>query len=81
MTDFKARLIDERLDLREKILNLEAFLKSSDFSTISDLQQELLPIQYDSMCVYYQCLSSRLFELGASPDQEIPMDCPEIWLR
>lgn len=69
MSDFIARLSDEKSQLDEKIAKLEAFTKSDAFNSIDNVQRGLLKIQLNAMATYSQVLDERLWRL--SPSDEI----------
>lgn len=60
MKTFKERLIDEKLQLDEKIEKLESFTLSDNFSKIDAVQMSLLNIQLFAMKTYSQILVERL---------------------
>ena len=66
MSDFIARLSDEKSQLDEKIAKLEAFTKSDAFNSIDNVQRGLLKIQLNAMATYSQVLDERLWRLSPS---------------
>lgn len=60
MSTFKERLIDEKLQLDEKINKLESFMLSENFQKIEAVQISLLNTQLFSMKTYSQVLTERL---------------------
>ena len=66
MSDFIARLSDEKSQLDEKIAKLEAFTKSDAFNGIDNVQRGLLKIQLNAMATYSQVLDERLWRLSPS---------------
>lgn len=64
MSDFIARLSDEKSQLDEKIAKLEAFTKSDSFNGIDNVQRGLLKIQLNAMATYNQVLDERLWRLS-----------------
>ncbi len=63
MSDFKSRLLNEELELKDKTEKLDAFLQSENFNKIEDVQQLLLLIQFKAMETYLQCLNARIKKL------------------
>lgn len=63
MNPFKAKLIDERVQLEEKLDKLNAFLYSDKVEEIDDAQKALLQVQSAAMNTYLQCLKERLERL------------------
>ena len=64
MSDFIARLSDEKSQLDEKIAKLEAFTKSDSFNDVDNVQRGLLKIQLNAMVTYSQVLDERLWRLS-----------------
>ena len=60
MSDFKTRLFDEKRQLEERIMKLEAFMESEKISTVDPVQQALLRVQLSAMRCYYDCLVQRI---------------------
>jgi len=60
MSTFKERLIDEQIQLNDKIEKLSSFILSDNFKKVDSIQQTLLNIQLSSMKTYSQCLKERL---------------------
>lgn len=60
MSDLIQRLIDERIDLEEKLDKLDLFLMSEKADQIEKIQLALLKIQAAAMSTYLQCLIERL---------------------
>lgn len=63
MSDFKTRLLDERIQLFEKVQKLDEFIDSEMYESISETQQELLVDQLSAMSEYLDCLEARLDDL------------------
>lgn len=63
MSDFRSRLLDERIDLEEKLDKLDAFLVSDAAEEIDEIQNALLHVQATAMNTYLQCLKERLDRL------------------
>jgi hypothetical protein len=59
MSDFKTRLVDEQVQLAEKLDKLDAFIVSESFQKIDDVQKALLQVQATAMNTYLQCLKER----------------------
>ena len=57
---FKERLIEEKVQLGEKIDKLDAFLLSEKIGAVDDVQSALLQVQSIAMNTYNQCLKERL---------------------
>jgi len=66
MSNFISRLSDEKSQLDEKIVKLEAFIKSDAFNTIDNVQCGLLKIQLNAMVTYSQILNERLCRIFSS---------------
>lgn len=60
MSDFLDRLKDEQAQLVDKITNLETFLQSETFNTLSGDNQLLLEKQHIAMSTYENILAQRL---------------------
>ncbi len=63
MSDFKSRLLDEELELKNKTEKLDAFMQSENFKGIKEFQQTMLTIQLSAMTTYLQCLNARIKKL------------------
>ena len=63
MSDFKTRLIDEQVQLEEKLNKLDNFLMSEKINDVDDVQKALLQVQATAMNTYNQCLKERLERL------------------
>lgn len=63
MSDFKTRLLEERDQLQERVIKLDAFLDSEAFETISEKQQLLLDDQLALMEDYLWILNTRIEDL------------------
>ena len=62
MSDYEARLLEEKAQLEERVEKLKAFL-ATDTSEIENVQLQLLFIQMKAMETYLQCLSVRVESL------------------
>lgn len=63
MDDFKFRLIDEKVQLEEKLNKLDSFLMSDKVDGVTDVQKGLLHVQATAMNTYLQCLKERIERL------------------
>lgn len=63
MEDFKTRLINEQLDLEEKLNKLNDFNQSEKAETIDPIQKDLLIIQAGVMYTYNEILKTRIKRL------------------
>lgn len=63
MEDFKIRLINEQLDLEEKLNKLNDFNQSEKAETIDPIQRDLLIIQAGAMYTYNEILKTRIERL------------------
>ncbi len=68
MNDLIDKLYDEHADLDEKISNLDNFIMSDRFLTVSAKQQELLEEQYHAMKVYADILLDRILDLKTNSE-------------
>ena len=57
--DYKERLREEFFQLEERIIKLEAFIESDEFSNIDIAERGLLTIQLHAMKTYRACLIQR----------------------
>jgi hypothetical protein len=64
MSDYKSRLLDEAMQLTEKIEKLESFINSETILTLPAVQHSLLNVQYLAMKTYRQCLYERIDALN-----------------
>ena len=60
MSTFRDRLVAESSELNDKIMKLDAFLKTENFNKIKPEQQSLLKVQYLTMQTYGQILFERI---------------------
>jgi len=60
MNNFKTRLIEEKIQLEERLDKLDNFLLSEKGKEITDMQKTLLRIQATAMNTYLQCLKERI---------------------
>jgi hypothetical protein len=63
MSDFKTRLVEEQVQLEERLNKLDSFILSDSFDKIDDVQKALLQVQATAMNAYNQCLKERLERL------------------
>ena len=63
MIDFKTRLVEEQVQLEDKLSKLKSFIESDKFESIDDAQRALLKVQANAMSTYNQCLKERLERL------------------
>lgn len=63
MEDFKKRLIEEQVQLEDKLTKLNAFLESEKSKGVDPVQRSLLIIQAGAMYTYKECLKERLSRL------------------
>lgn len=70
MNDLIDKLYEEHADLDDKISNLDNFILSDRFLTVSEKQQELLEAQYDAMKVYADILFDRIMDLKTNTDEK-----------
>jgi hypothetical protein len=60
MEDLLSSLINERVELCDKLEKLANFIYSENFNSVSPVQRTLLQIQYQAMVTYQYCLSERI---------------------
>lgn len=63
MNDFKTRLVQEQVELEEKLNKLDSFLMSEKVKDVNDVQKALLQVQATAMNTYLQCLKERIERL------------------
>lgn len=63
MSDFKTRLIDEQIELEEKLNKLNDFNQSEKVNDIDPVQKDLLLVQAGAMYTYNECLKARISRL------------------
>lgn len=63
MSDFKTRLVEEQVQLEDKLSKLKSFIESDKFESVDDAQRALLKVQANAMSTYNQCLKERLERL------------------
>jgi hypothetical protein len=63
MSDFKTRLVEEQVQLEEKLNKLDSFILNDNFNKIDNVQKALLKVQATAMNTYNQCLKERLERL------------------
>lgn len=62
---FKTRLVEEQVQLEDKLNKLKSFIEGDKFESINDTQKKkaLLKVQANAMSTYNQCLKERLERL------------------
>lgn len=60
LTDWQARVLQERAELEERRTGIEAFIASDAFHRISLVEQDLLLAQAQAMMVYSHILTKRV---------------------
>ena len=60
MRDFEERIVSELDDLEQKRSALSAFMYGDVYSTLPDLDQYMLTVQFQAMSVYAALLSDRI---------------------
>ena len=60
MRDFEERIVSELDDLEQKRSALSAFMYGDVYSTLPDLDQYMLTVQFQAMSVYATVLSDRI---------------------
>lgn len=60
MSDFKSRLLTEKLELDEKLGKLSSFVNDEAIKSIDPKQQELLAKQLPIMQLYSEILNERI---------------------
>lgn len=68
MSDFKARLLEEKQQLDDRRIKLEFFLGTPAYRSIPAAQQTLLSIQAPIMAAYSQVLAERIAALEPVPE-------------
>ena len=63
MSDFKTRLVQEQVELEEKLNKLNDFNQSDKVNSIDPIQKGLLLIQAGAMYTYNECLKARISKL------------------
>lgn len=63
LPDFLIELINEQQYLKNKIVNLEAFIASKEFEEIPYTTRDLLNIQLEAMNKYNEALLGRLEQI------------------
>jgi hypothetical protein len=56
------RVVDEKIELDEKISKLNVFLQSELFETLSEVNKDLLSDQFEVMNKYSRILNARIAE-------------------
>jgi len=60
MEAFQERVVQERINLDEKITKLNGFMRSSTFTSLDEYEQERLRRQYEAMITYSSILMERI---------------------
>lgn len=63
MSDFKSHLIEEKVQLEEKLNKLNDFNQCKKVNAIDPVQKSLLLVQARAMYTYNECLKARLERL------------------
>lgn len=63
MSDFKSHLIEEKVQLEEKLNKLNDFNQCKKVNAIDPVQKSLLLVQAGAMYTYNECLKARLERL------------------
>ena len=63
MSDFKTRLVEEQVQLEEKLNKLNDFNQSEKVKEIDPVQKDLLLVQAGAMYTYNECLKARIARL------------------
>lgn len=64
MDDFYKRLVEEQVQLEEKLHKINAFNDSEKAKEIDPVQKSLLLIQAGAMYTYNECLKARIMDLA-----------------
>lgn len=64
MSTFKDRLLQEKIELDDKVGRLDLFIQSDNFQSIGSEQMSLLNIQLQIMKSYSQVLLERITKLN-----------------
>jgi len=60
MRDFEERIVSELDELDERMSALSAFMYGDVYSTLPDLDQYMLTVQFQAMSVYAAVLADRI---------------------
>lgn len=70
MEDYQKRMIDEYVELQDKIIKLDAFTHSPQFAGLSDAKKMAMFWQLSAMQSYLKALGSRCILEGISKELE-----------
>lgn len=70
MEDYQKRMIDEYVELQDKIIKLDAFTHSSQFIELPDAKKMTMFWQLSAMQSYLKALGSRCILEGISKELE-----------
>lgn len=70
MEDYQKRMIDEYVELQDKIIKLDAFTHGSQFIELSDAKKMAMFWQLSAMQSYLKALGSRCILEGISKELE-----------
>ena len=70
MEDYQKRMIDEYVELRDKIIKLDAFTDGSQFIELPDAKKMAMFWQLSAMQSYLKALGSRCILEGISKELE-----------
>ena len=70
MEDYKKRMIDEYIELQEKVMKLDTFTQSPKFADLHDAKKMAMFWQLSAMQSYLKALGSRCILEGISKELE-----------
>ena len=70
MEDYQKRMIDEYVELQDKIIKLDAFTQGSQFIELPDVKKMAMFWQLSAMQSYLKALGSRCILEGISKELE-----------
>ena len=70
MEDYKKRMIDEYIELQEKVMKLDTFTQSPKFADLHDAKKMAMFWQLSAMTSYLKALGSRCILDGISKELE-----------
>lgn len=70
MEDYQKRMIDEYVELQDKIIKLDAFTHGSQFAGLPDAKKRAMFWQWSAMQSYLKALGSRCILEGISKELE-----------
>ena len=70
MEDYQKRMIDEYIELQDKIIKLDTFTRSSQFVELPDAKKMAMFWQISAMQSYLKALGSRCILEGISKELE-----------